>query len=705
MPVQWNIDPIKSNLTKTLDFDIKMKLIETPVGGLPFPWSRQMHKIPPPYREDRDGLAVQGWFMHGSHQHLQMHVCCIKWYGPVDLALVGPIIDFFPRVSTLCFWACEDWPVTTLGQVSDGGAGIYHRGAVILDGSAFMGWSVGASFTGVRGLQSLLVRAQSKSMMLVVDGLLECNANTLTHLEYNTGCDGGFEEADLSVNICAKLESLVLGAMDPMVHLLVPVIQGFEAARLKSLWLDIHIVMQSIDSGVSTESLESFDKLLKALHDLLSRLQVEELGFAFYYCNCEQLRSMEVYMSQPPAGNGPICSNSWIEQLPDDILKRIVAEVCDSDPRGGRLLLPVSVCFYTMAEEIAAQLVEVVDYEGEYHSPEVAVCWFSHIDHLGDVLAATWLQWKAGTLRANWLAAVLAQLPNILLMRLVNARVGDVMPMPQMESVVLEHCMLWFLELDLFLAALPTLQRLVIEGHGTIFERGVGVEAEYESALMLPVTLSRLEVDARHVPKGERALYWFRNVRGLTELHVRMTGAVGWYPGTNIVDDSQECLEVLTLALEHQWQRWNHYYDMTDCVALTEVSLSVTDAAVDLEHLGGLLGHLDSLQLVSLTVSIHIQSQTIWAFNLDTTNTYVIAAVAWIGPSLEMQVGILRVDCQIRWNACPSLRQVNLILYFYEDSYRKEVAEVYWSCFMEVRQQWNNVKVAREVVSYQYELL
>ncbi len=32
------------------------------------------------------------------------------------------------------------------GQVSDGGAGVYHQGAVILDGSAFVGWSVGASF-------------------------------------------------------------------------------------------------------------------------------------------------------------------------------------------------------------------------------------------------------------------------------------------------------------------------------------------------------------------------------------------------------------------------------------------------------------------------------------------------------------------------------------------------------------------------------
>ncbi len=202
-----------------------------------------------------------------------------------------------------------------------------------------------------------------------------------------------------------------------------------------------------------------------------------------------------------------------------------------------------------MAEEIAAQLVEVVDYEGEYHSPEAAVRWFSHIDHLGDVSAARWLQWKAGTLRADWLAAVLAQLPNIRSMRLVNTRVGDVLPMPQMESVVLEHCMLWFPELDLFLAALPALQTLVIEGHGTIFERGVGVEAEYESALTLPATLSRLEVDARHAPEGERALYWFRNARRLTELRVGMTGAVGWYPGTNIVDDSQECLEVLTLAL------------------------------------------------------------------------------------------------------------------------------------------------------------
>ncbi len=202
-----------------------------------------------------------------------------------------------------------------------------------------------------------------------------------------------------------------------------------------------------------------------------------------------------------------------------------------------------------MAEEIAAQLVEVVDYEGEYHSPEVAVRWFSHIDHLGDTSAARWLQWKAGTLRADRLAAVLAQLPNIRSMRLVNTRVGDVLPMPQMESVVLERCMLWFPELDLFLAALPALQTLVIEGHGTIFERGVGVEAEYESALTLPATLSRLEVDARHAPEGERALYWFRNARRLTELRVGMTGAVGWYPGTNIVDDSQECLEVLTLAL------------------------------------------------------------------------------------------------------------------------------------------------------------
>ncbi len=202
-----------------------------------------------------------------------------------------------------------------------------------------------------------------------------------------------------------------------------------------------------------------------------------------------------------------------------------------------------------MAEEIAAQLVEVVDYEGEYHSPEVAVRWFSHINHLGDASAARWLQWKAGTLRADWLAAVLAQLPNIRSMRLVNTRVGDVLPMPQMESVVLEHCTLWFPELDLFLAALPALQTLVIEGHGTIFERGIGVEAEYELVLTLPATLSQLEVDARHAPEGERALYWFCNARRLTELRVGMTGAVGWYPGTNIVDDSQECLEVLTLAL------------------------------------------------------------------------------------------------------------------------------------------------------------
>ncbi|KAK0235060.1 hypothetical protein EDD85DRAFT_791957 [Armillaria nabsnona] len=656
-------------------------------------------------REDCDGSAVKGWFMHGSHQHLRMHVHHIKWRGPVDLALVGPIINFFPRVLTLCFWACEDWPVTTPGESTfliimklevkqarfptgglayitealssltevhlwDGlwvhlSPGQFGLPSTLLDLSldleTFLVWGLddqlcctwlseklGAMLepwlARVRGLRSLSIRAQSKSMMLVVDRLLERNTNMLTRLEYNTGELTELQDVmvDLSVNICVKLESLVLGAMDPMVHLLVPAIQGFEAARLKSLWLNIHIVMQSIDGGVSTESLESFDELLKALHDLLSWSQVEELGFAFYYCNCEQLRSMEVYMSQSPAGNRPICSNSWIE-LPDDILKRIVMEACDGDPQGGRLLLPVSTRFYAMAEEIAAQWVEVVDYEGEYHSPEAAVCWFSHIDHWGDVSAATWLQWKAGTL-------------------LVNVRVGDVMPMPQMESIVLERCMLWFPELDLFLAALPTLQRLVIEGHGTVFERGIGVEAEYESVLMLPVMLSQLEVDARHVPEG----------------------AMGWYPGTNIMDDSQECLEVLTLALEHRRQQWNHYYDMTDCVALTKVSLSVTDAAVDLEHLGGLLGHLDSPQLVLLTVSIHIWSQTIWAFNLDTTNTYVIAAVAWIGPLLEMQAGI-------------SLRQVNLILYFYKDSYCKEVAEVYWLCFMEVRQQWNNVKVAREV--------
>lgn len=102
----------------------------------------------------------------------------------------------------------------------------------------------------------------------------------------------------MRVNICAKLESLVLGAIDTMVHLLVPAIQGYEAAKLKTFWLDIHIMTQSIDGTVTTASLESFDQLLKALHDLLTRSQVEELGFAFYYCNCEQLQWMEEYMKR-----------------------------------------------------------------------------------------------------------------------------------------------------------------------------------------------------------------------------------------------------------------------------------------------------------------------------------------------------------------------------------------------------------------------
>ncbi len=122
------------------------------------------------------------------------------------------------------------------GQVSDGGARVYHRGAVILDGSTevhlwdglwvhlspgqfglpgtlldlsldletSLVWGLDDQLcctwlseklcatlepwlARVRGLRSLSVRAQSKSVMLVVDGLLEHNANTLTRLEYNTG--------------------------------------------------------------------------------------------------------------------------------------------------------------------------------------------------------------------------------------------------------------------------------------------------------------------------------------------------------------------------------------------------------------------------------------------------------------------------------------------------------------------------------------
>ncbi len=199
-------------------------------------------------REDCDGSAVQGWFMHGSHRHLRTHVCRIKWRGPVNLALVGPIIDFFPRVSTLCLWACEDWPVTTLGQSTfptitkleveqarfptgglayitealssltevhlwDGlwvhlSPGQFGLPGTLLDLSldleTSLVWGLDDRLcctwlseklcatlepwlARVRGLRSLSVRAQSKSVMLVVDGLLERNANMLTRLEYNTG--------------------------------------------------------------------------------------------------------------------------------------------------------------------------------------------------------------------------------------------------------------------------------------------------------------------------------------------------------------------------------------------------------------------------------------------------------------------------------------------------------------------------------------
>ncbi len=53
----------------------------------------------------------------------------------------------------------------------------------------------------------------------------------------------------------------------------------------------------------------------------------------------------------------------------------------------------------------------------------------------------------------------------------------------------------------------------------------------------------------------------------------------------------------------------------------------------------------------------------------------------------------------------PESLQVNLVLYFYEDSYRKEVTEVYWSCFVEVEVEMEQCEGSQRGVSYPYELL
>ncbi|PBK80171.1 hypothetical protein ARMGADRAFT_1092470 [Armillaria gallica] len=89
-----------------------------------------------------------------------------------------------------------------------------------------------------------------------------------------------------------------------------------------------------------------------------------------------------------------------------------------------------------------------------------------------------------------------------------------------------------------------------------------------------------------------------------------MTGDHGWWSGIDIIDANATSLQVLTLALNHLGKFWDINLDLYDCEALEHVMLSVaiTEDGDELLYLWRALSYLDSRQLQSVKVHIHLLS-------------------------------------------------------------------------------------------------
>ncbi len=239
--------------------------------------------------------------------------------------------------------------------------------------------------------------------------------------------------------------------------------------------------------------------------------------------------------------------------LDDNIMRTIVAEMCDGDPKAANVLCKVSTHFLPFGQEIAVQSVSVVDCDGEDHTPEAALRWFSH-DKRGreDRVAARCLEWRADAdiLRTEMLASVLGLLVNVWSLTIIHAEIQHVPIMPGIEDVVLNRCTLNFVYLQMLLDAAPNMQTLGIMGDGTCFESAAGGDAEEVLVLRVPGMLLSLDIDVRPCEDhAERGLSWLCGASALKVLRLGITGRVGCFAGIDPVDANIECLEVLTLTL------------------------------------------------------------------------------------------------------------------------------------------------------------
>ncbi|PBK83320.1 hypothetical protein ARMGADRAFT_1037943 [Armillaria gallica] len=681
------------------------------------------------HRTDHNVDAVRRWFAHGAHRDFWAYVDCLQ-VGEADMRVIGSLLAFFPKVNTVRFWCCARWELTTpwsshfsnistleLETCDVNSLGLdcalaafpsltrihfFHGGSICLSGDCsrlrllvcLYALSIGLDdwqvkdFDGnlispvgwleeCRGLGSLTVTASVGWALQAANKLLEFNSATLTHVDLNTG------------------------VLDPLVAGVTKTVLDLDLKKLRMLWIDIHIVSFDERWRVPTRSVELFDDLVGALEAFLSYTPVQDLGFAFHYYGGRKADTTRTYMKRTKCGEDclgmpigtlrsmptikkmdsaspPQRSRSAIEVLLDnDIMRTIVAEVCDGDPRAANVLCKVSARFLLFGREIAMQSVSVVDCDGEDHTPEVALHWFSHDEcRREDRVAARCLEWRADAdiLRTEMLASVLGLLVNVRSLTVIHAEIQHVPIMLGIENVVLDRCTLNFVYLQMLLDAAPNMQTLGIMGDGTRFVSAAGGDPEEVLALRMPGTLLSLDIDVQ--PCGdhaERGLSWLSGASALKVLRLGITGRVGCFAGIDLVDANIECLEVLTLALEHRQQRWDVYYDMYRFKVLRELTLSATDADIDLLNLAE-----------RLFIGIHVLPP-----GEADTDIVGITTLAGSGPltapSSRTKLACMRIDRAIRrgWHQ-HVLREVTIKVYFYSDTYDECVAKEYWECFKQV---------------------
>ncbi len=269
-----------------------------------------------------------------------------------------------------------------------------------------------------------------------------------------------------------------------------------------------------------------------------------------------------------------LSANNKVQQLNIDVLGLVFDEVCRDEPPMVDVLGNVSRDFSDLVGRIADQMVVIDDQDaddrGAAITPEAALSLFGKGDERTERkrMRARTLRWSAYRVRADVLAQVLITLERVMALTLVGAeldeRTDDISCYPAIREVTLEQCTLGFPGLANLMQALPNLEGLKITGRGTTIVPTTSGFAATEPFLTLPASLVSLDVDCSHVwdsvdfhhfwggwagEDGNRLLSWLRNAANLSRFRIAMTGEIGWYQGSRLIQANRNSLLSLTLAL------------------------------------------------------------------------------------------------------------------------------------------------------------